>query len=182
MVGMPYPVGTVTNSEGHLEIAGCDVVDLAARFGTPSYLFSVPEMRNRARAYLDAFGAHTDEFEVLYASKALPVTAAYRLFASEGLSVDVASSLPLSMHSITSSFMRQSTFNTSTMELNSRKRWPDSRIQSWQVPISMDMRPLRGLSLPLWSWRRSSFKSPRTISAWRACFEREREYRSSQYT
>jgi diaminopimelate decarboxylase len=97
MAAMPYPVGTVTNSEGHLEIAGCDVVELAAEFGTPSYLFSVSEMRGRARAYLDAFGSRTDEFEVLYASKALPVTAAYRLFAEEGLSVDVASGGELTM-------------------------------------------------------------------------------------
>jgi diaminopimelate decarboxylase len=97
MAAMPYPVGTVTNSAGHLEIAGCDVVDLAERFGTPSYLFSVPEMRSRARAYLDAFGTRTEEFEVLYASKALPVTAAYRLFAEEGLSVDVASGGELTM-------------------------------------------------------------------------------------
>ncbi len=37
------------------------------------------------------FGSHGIEFEVLYASKALPVTAVYRLFAEEGLSVDVAS-------------------------------------------------------------------------------------------
>jgi diaminopimelate decarboxylase len=94
---MPYPVGTVTNDKGHLEIAGCDVVDLAERFGTPSYIFSVPEMRNRARAYVDAFSSRTEEFEVLYASKALPVTAAYRLFAEEGLSVDVASGGELTM-------------------------------------------------------------------------------------
>lgn len=97
MAAMPYPVGTVTNDKGHLEIAGCDVVDLAERFGTPSYIFSVPEMRNRARAYVDAFSSRTEEFEVLYASKALPVTAAYRLFAEEGLSVDVASGGELTM-------------------------------------------------------------------------------------
>ena len=48
-------------------------------------------MRARARAYLDAFGSRTDDFEVLYASKAAPITAVYRLFAEEGLSVDVAS-------------------------------------------------------------------------------------------
>jgi len=91
MAAMVYPVGTVTNAKGHLEIGGCDVVELAAEFGTPAYLFSVEEMRNRARAYQAAFAAHTDNFEVLFASKALPVTAAYRLFAEEGLSVDVAS-------------------------------------------------------------------------------------------
>ena len=63
----------------------------------PTYVFSVSEMRNRARAYIDAFTTRTDEFEVLYASKALPVTAAYRLFAEEGLSVDVASGGELTM-------------------------------------------------------------------------------------
>ncbi len=97
MAAMPYPVGTKTNERGHLEIAGCDVVDLATEFGTPAYVFSVPEMRNRARAYNEAFATRTDEFEVLYASKALPVTAAYRLFAEEGLSVDVASGGELTM-------------------------------------------------------------------------------------
>ncbi len=97
MAAMPYPAGTLTNAKGHLEVGGCDVVDLAAAFGTPAYLFSVEEMRSRARAYMAAFSARTDDFEVLFASKALPVTAAYRLFAQEGLSVDVASGGELTM-------------------------------------------------------------------------------------
>ncbi len=97
MAAMVYPVGTVTNALGHLEIGGCDVVELAAEFGTPAYIFSVEEMRNRARAYRDSFAKLTDDFEVLFASKALPVTAAYRLFAEEGLSVDVASGGELTM-------------------------------------------------------------------------------------
>ncbi len=97
MAAMPYPVGTITNKAGHLEIGGCDVIDLARDFGTPAYLFAVAEMRERARAYQKAFAAHTSHFEVLFASKALPVTAAYRLFAEEGLSVDVASGGELTM-------------------------------------------------------------------------------------
>lgn len=97
MAAMPYPTGTVTNDAGHLEIGGCDVIELAREFGTPAYLFAVAEMRDRARAYQKAFAAHTDHFEVLFASKALPVTAAYRLFAEEGLSVDVASGGELTM-------------------------------------------------------------------------------------
>ena len=97
MAAMPYPVGTITNEVGHLEIGGCDVIELAREFGTPAYLFAVAEMRERARAYQKAFAAHTDHFEVLFASKALPVTAAYRLFAQEGLSVDVASGGELTM-------------------------------------------------------------------------------------
>ncbi len=97
MAAMVYPAGTVTNARGHLEIGGCDVVGLAAEFGTPAYVFSVEEMRRRAAAYQSAFAAHTDDFEVLFASKALPVTAAYRLFAEAGLSVNVASGGELTM-------------------------------------------------------------------------------------
>src|SRR5918999_6044606 len=86
-----YPLGTRVNEQGHLEIGGCDVIELAERFGTPAYVYAEDDMRARARAYLEAFQARTDDFEVIYASKALPLTAAYRLMAEEGLSVDVAS-------------------------------------------------------------------------------------------
>ena len=63
----------------------------------PSYLYAEDDIRARARAYLDAFGARTDDFEVLYASKAAPITAIYRLCAEQGLSVDVASGGELHM-------------------------------------------------------------------------------------
>jgi diaminopimelate decarboxylase len=86
-----YPLGTRVNERGRLEIAGCDVVDLAERYGTPAYVYAEDDMRARARSYVAAFESRTDDFEVIYASKALPITAAYRLMAEEGLSVDVAS-------------------------------------------------------------------------------------------
>jgi diaminopimelate decarboxylase len=86
-----YPLGTTINERGHLEVGGCDVVELAERYGTPAYVYAEDDMRARARAYREAFAARTDDFEVIYASKALPITAAYRVMAEEGLSVDVAS-------------------------------------------------------------------------------------------
>jgi diaminopimelate decarboxylase len=92
-----YPLGCRVNERGRLEIGGCDVVELAAEFGTPAYIYAEDDIRARARAYVDAFRARTDEFEVLYASKAAPVTAIYRLCAEEGLSVDVASGGELHM-------------------------------------------------------------------------------------
>jgi diaminopimelate decarboxylase len=92
-----YPRGSVLNAAGHLEVAGCDVVELAEEFGTPAYIYAEDDIRARARAYRDAFAGRTDEFEVLFASKSLPCTAAYRLLAEEGLSVDVASGGELHM-------------------------------------------------------------------------------------
>jgi len=92
-----FPVGSRVNDRGHLEIGGCDVVELAAEFGTPAYVYATDDVRERARAYVEAFRARTDAFEVLFASKAAPFTAAYRLCEEEGLSVDVASGGELHM-------------------------------------------------------------------------------------
>ena len=92
-----FPIGSRLNDRGHLEVGGCDVVDLAAEFGTPAYIYAEEDIRARARAYLRAFRARTDDFEVLFASKAAPFTAAYRVLAEEGLSVDVASGGELHM-------------------------------------------------------------------------------------
>jgi diaminopimelate decarboxylase len=72
-------------------VGGCDVVELAAEFGTPAYVYAEDDMRARARSFAEAFRARTEHFEVVYASKAFPCTAVFRLFAEEGLSADVAS-------------------------------------------------------------------------------------------
>jgi diaminopimelate decarboxylase len=86
-----YPLGSRVNERGRLEVGGCDVVELAREFGTPAYVYAEQDLRARARAYLDAFSLRSDDFEVIYASKAAPVTAIHQLFIEEGLSVDVAS-------------------------------------------------------------------------------------------
>lgn len=86
-----YPLGSRLNAAGRLEVGGCDVVELAREFGTPAYVYAEDDMRERARATRAAFAAHADAFQVLYASKAMPCTAAMRLFAEEGLSCDIAS-------------------------------------------------------------------------------------------
>src|ERR671920_750477 len=86
-----YPRASRLNGAGRLEVGGCDVVELAKEFGTPAYVYAEDDMRARARSFLEAFAARAEHFEVIYASKAFPCTAVYRLFAEEGLSVDVAS-------------------------------------------------------------------------------------------
>jgi len=90
-LGHVYPLGTRVNERGHLEIGGCDLIDLAERFGTPAYVYAEDDIRARARGFIEAFAARTDDFEVIYGSKALPITHVYRLLAEEGLSMDVAS-------------------------------------------------------------------------------------------
>jgi diaminopimelate decarboxylase len=91
------PRGSRVNEEGHLEVAGCDVVALAEEHGTPAYIYAEDDIRSRAREYREAFGSRGADYEVLFASKSFPCTAAYRLLAEEGLSADVASGGELHM-------------------------------------------------------------------------------------
>ncbi|HEX2703976.1 MAG TPA: diaminopimelate decarboxylase [Solirubrobacteraceae bacterium] len=87
-----YPIDARLNEQGRLEVAGCDVVELAERFGTPAYVVSEDDLGARARAFsaaLDAAGQ--EDFDVLFAAKAFPATAVLRLFAQAGLGCDVAS-------------------------------------------------------------------------------------------
>jgi diaminopimelate decarboxylase len=86
-----YPRGSRVNEAGRLEVGGCDVVELAREFGTPAYVYATDDVRARAREYRDAFGARTDDFEIVYASKAAPITALCALLEEAGLSIDVAS-------------------------------------------------------------------------------------------
>jgi diaminopimelate decarboxylase len=81
------PVTAVVNDEGHLEIGGCDTVDLAAEFGTPLYVFDEATFRTRSRELREAF----PDASLYFAAKACPVLAVLQLAAAEGLGVDVAS-------------------------------------------------------------------------------------------
>ncbi len=86
-----YPLGTRVNERGRLEVGGCDAVELAREFGTPAFVVAEDDLRSRARAFREAMAARHDDYDVLFASKAFPCTAAYRTLAEEGLACDVAS-------------------------------------------------------------------------------------------
>src|SRR3954451_10493244 len=86
-----FPLRSAINEAGRLEVGGCDVIELAERFGTPAYVYAEDDIRARARAYMESFRSRAEHFEVVFASKAFPCTAAYRLLAAEGLACDVAS-------------------------------------------------------------------------------------------
>src|SRR5881227_1716125 len=86
-----YPLGSRLTESGALEIGGCDARDLAREFGTPCYVVAEDDLRARARAFLGAFRARTERFDVLFATKAFPCTAVMRALREEGLGCDVAS-------------------------------------------------------------------------------------------
>jgi len=78
------------NSRGNLDIGGCDVTDLARRFGTPLYILDEELFRKNCREYHRAF-IERHGGEVIYAGKTLLTLAVCRLVEEEDLGLDVVS-------------------------------------------------------------------------------------------
>ncbi len=85
-----FPEHSSVAPDGELAIGGVGVRDLAERFGTPAYIVDEAGLRNQARRMRDGLAARHPDSEVVFASKSFPCLAVYRLFAAEGLSIDVA--------------------------------------------------------------------------------------------
>lgn len=79
------------NEKGHLEIGGCDTVELAQEFGTPLYVMDEALIREICREYKRNFVEKYGNAEVIYASKAFLTTAMCRIIDEEGLGLDVVS-------------------------------------------------------------------------------------------
>lgn len=79
------------NSSGHLEIGGCDVVELARVFGTPLYILDEEKIRGNCRTYREALKGVYPNYEVVYAGKAFLTQAMCGLVYQEGLGLDVVS-------------------------------------------------------------------------------------------
>jgi diaminopimelate decarboxylase len=86
-----FPLGSRLNEAGRLEVGGCDVFDVAREYGTPAYVVAEDDVRTRARTYLEAFRSRHEASDVVFGSKAFPAVAVVRIFAEEGLGIDVAS-------------------------------------------------------------------------------------------
>ena len=87
----PLPNSSRVNAAGHLEVAGCDVVELAREYGTPLFIYDEQQIRERCQEYRLAFSSRTNDFEIVYASKAFTCLAMCQLLAEENMSLDVAS-------------------------------------------------------------------------------------------
>lgn len=80
------------NEKGHLEIGGCDAVELANKFGTPLYVMDEEQIRRNCRNYYNAFTQREDiKGKVIYASKTFLTLAMCKIIEQEGLGLDVVS-------------------------------------------------------------------------------------------
>ena len=86
-----FPMGTKINSEGVLEIGGCDVLSLAKAHGTPLYVYDEKTIRSMAQTFVGEFTSRYPKTSVAYASKAFLNLAMAKIANEENLSLDVVS-------------------------------------------------------------------------------------------
>ncbi len=85
------PLTTKVNANGNLEVGGCDLLNLADKYGTPLYVLDEFTLRSICRSYANAFSKYP-KAQMMYASKALCSLATTAIIAQEGFGFDVVSS------------------------------------------------------------------------------------------
>lgn len=86
------PLTAQTNEQDHLEIGGCDVIQLVQQFGSPLYILDEKTVRTATQQYRDAFESYyPGNSLVLFASKAWNCLATCALMMSENIGIDVVS-------------------------------------------------------------------------------------------
>lgn len=85
------PLTAEVNAAGRLAVGGCDLRDLADRFGTPLYVYDVATLRAQLRGYREAFASAYPDSELVYASKAFLNRPFAKFVAAEGFGFDAVS-------------------------------------------------------------------------------------------
>lgn len=80
-----------TNQAGHLEIGGCDTLDLAKEYGTPLVVYDVKSIRDQIHHFQRVFEDNDVDYDVSYASKAFACIAMFQLINQEHGHIDVVS-------------------------------------------------------------------------------------------
>ncbi len=84
------PITTKINSNGNIEIGGCDLVELAKKYGTPLYVLDEKTIRSICKDYKKSFEKYP-KIRFMYASKALCTSAVARILDDEGFGFDTVS-------------------------------------------------------------------------------------------
>jgi len=84
------PITYKINENQHIEVGGCDLVNLAEKYGTPLYVYDEKTIRTIAKEYKDAFKNYP-KVNMLFASKAFMTKAIVRILNDEGFGFDMVS-------------------------------------------------------------------------------------------
>lgn len=86
-----FPLTAEVNNKGNMAIGGCDTVRLAAKFGTPLYVFDEVTLHKKCAEFREEFVERYPDTTVIYASKAFTHRALLKILAEEELGLDVVS-------------------------------------------------------------------------------------------
>ncbi|MCS6844270.1 MAG: diaminopimelate decarboxylase [Caldilineales bacterium] len=151
------PLTARRTADGGLAIGGCDLEDLAGRFGTPLYVYDRATLDAAAAAYADALRrAYPGSWEVAYAAKAWLCPAVAAWAAARGLGMDVVSAGEIAL-------ARRGGFPPSRMHLHGNHKSPfdllaalDAGVGRIVVDHREELRLVdrlargRGLRQPIW--------------------------------
>ncbi|MFN8104117.1 MAG: diaminopimelate decarboxylase [Acidimicrobiia bacterium] len=86
------PPSACVDAAGHLQIGGCDLVELARTHGTPLFVYDEAAIEHRCDEFTLAFAEAPGRLEgrIAYASKAFSCPALLRIVAARGLWLDVS--------------------------------------------------------------------------------------------
>jgi diaminopimelate decarboxylase len=114
-----WPLRTAVGRDAHVRIGTHDLVELAARHGTPLYVYDAATIRASLREYVDAFYRYRP-VKVAYSVKACALIGVGAVMAREGLDASVASLGELEA-------ARRAGFPVSRMELHGNAK-PDDEV------------------------------------------------------
>lgn len=84
------PITAKVNKKGHLEIGGCDLVELADKYETPLYVIDELTLRTICKEYKKAFKDY-EKVKMMYASKAFLCMGISKIISSESFGFDAVS-------------------------------------------------------------------------------------------
>jgi diaminopimelate decarboxylase len=84
------PASCLVNQAGHLVVGGCDVLELAAEFGTPLWIIDEQTIRQSVASYKEGLKDYPNA-QILYAGKSFLCLAMVHLLKEMGLGLDVVS-------------------------------------------------------------------------------------------
>ncbi|MDL2246235.1 diaminopimelate decarboxylase [Methanobrevibacter sp. OttesenSCG-928-K11] len=79
------------NEKNHLDIGGVDAVEIAKKYGTPTYVIDENRIRDNYNRFYNAFTKYYSDFKVFYACKANTNIAVLKILEEEGCCVDAVS-------------------------------------------------------------------------------------------
>jgi diaminopimelate decarboxylase len=119
-----WPATATTDASGALVLGGVAVRDLAREFGTPAFVLDEADLRERARAWRDAFG----EGNAYYAGKAFLCHAVVRWVEEDGLGLDVCTGGELAVAVRAGFPMERVTFHGNNKSLPELRRAVEHRV------------------------------------------------------